>query len=217
MNHPKSQALHTDLQLPIMRESRAVPYHPGQDCPQHPECCRISTHGGDTTKGMTQHLCPVLGLAVPVSSWASHHAPAWWPLWEWWAVWHKNSSVWNIWPSSCWQGRRARPPERRPGRSGNALTPQEWAARLLVVDVSCSWLLLPQVSWFMCFMTWSMKDAIVPWRSPQDAASILLGPGFASLPIVLSPNFTTQYCQFLRRSGWGHSLTDPYFPSPESS
>lgn len=55
-------------------------------------------------------------------------------------------------PSSCWQGRRDRPPERRPGRPGNALTLKEWAARLLVVDVSCSWLLLPQVSWFMCFI-----------------------------------------------------------------
>lgn len=58
MNHPKSQALHTDLQLPIVRESRAVPIP-----------CRVglfstlcvvqgTTHSEETTKGMRQHLLP---------------------------------------------------------------------------------------------------------------------------------------------------------------
>lgn len=222
MNHSKSQALHTDLQLPITRESRPVPTPCRVGLFPTPRVVQGTTHLVVRTPPRARHntSCPVLSPATGASSWASHHAPAWWTLWEWWAVWHNSTSIWNICPQLILAGKEGSASRAQTGSVGkcansermSSSAPGAWCQLLLTSFASGE-----LIHVFHRHEVWSMKDAIVPWRSPQDAASILFGPGFASLPIVLNHNFATQYCQFLRRSGRGHSLTDPFFPSPESS
>lgn len=102
-----------------------------KDCPWHAVRCRVLHPGKGATKATTQHLLPSamssnrsihLGLSLgshmvgPVG--AAGHLTQW------------NKDIKHLSPVHTRREGGRQPPERRPGPSGNVLTPKEWATRL---------------------------------------------------------------------------------------
>lgn len=151
MDHLKSQALHADPQLPIGRESRAVPmpYWVGLSltpCAVQGTTPGWGCHRGHNTTPLAQQQehppGPLTGLLHGGLCESGGSSDTREEVYE--------TSV----PSSYWQGGRETASGAQIGSVGKCANSERMSDSAPVADVSCSWL-QPQVSWFMCFI--SMK------------------------------------------------------------